>query len=188
LCHSLQGLSGDQQIPFSIDKMDNDLQTGNLKPNNMNTAIRKAVEEDFAAILSLVRELATFQKSLEKVINTIEQMKEEKHLFQCYVAENEQKEIVGMASYFFAYYTWVGKSLYLDDLYVKESCRGQKTGSLLLRQIFEIAKNENCKRVRWQVSNWNKSAIEFYEKCGAALYDEYCICDFDEKGIREFKI
>jgi GNAT superfamily N-acetyltransferase len=136
----------------------------------------------------LVKELAVFQNSREKVTNTADQMLEEKDLFQCFVAENDQKEIVGIASYFFAYYTWVGKSLYLDDLYVKESCRGQKIGSELLRQIFEIAKTTNCKRVRWQVSEWNKGALDFYKKCGATVEEEYCICDFNAKGIQEFRI
>ena len=150
--------------------------------------IRKATENDFASILSLVKELAVFQNSLEKVTNTADQMLQEKNLFQCYVAENDHKEIVGIASYFFAYYTWVGKSLYLDDIYVKESCRGQKIGNKLLRQIFEVAKTENCKRVRWQVSNWNKPALDFYKNVGAAIEEEYCICDFDAKGIQEFKI
>jgi GNAT superfamily N-acetyltransferase len=64
-----------------------------------------------------------------------------------------------MALYFFAYFTWMGKSLYLDDLYVKESFRGNKIGSNLLKEIFEFAKQEKCKRVRWQVLNWNKPAI-----------------------------
>ena len=154
----------------------------------MNITIRKATEEDFAEILSLVNELAVFQHSPEKVTNSSEQMRKEKNLFNCFVAENEQREIVGIASYFFAYYTWVGKSLYLDDLYVKQSFRGQKIGSELLRQIFEVAKSENCKRVRWQVSEWNKPALEFYKKCGAAIEEEYCICDFDAKGIQEFEI
>ena len=40
-------------------------------------------------------------------------------------------------------------------------------GTKLLKKIFEVAKAENCKRVRWQVSDWNTSAIEFYKKCGA---------------------
>jgi GNAT superfamily N-acetyltransferase len=154
----------------------------------MNTTIRKATEDDFALILSLVKELAMFQNSPEKVMNTVEQMLEEKNLFQCIVAETKSKEIVGMASYFFAYYTWVGKSLYLDDLYVKESWRGQKIGSELLKQIFEFAKTENCKRVRWQVSEWNKPALEFYKRCGAEIEEEYCLCNFDVKRIREFKL
>src|SRR5689334_9471961 len=109
----------------------------------MNIIIRKATEQDFPEILSLVKGLAIFQKTPEKVTNTVEQMLEEKDLFKCFVAENKQNEIVAIASYFFAYYTWVGKSLYLDDLYVKESYRGQKIGSELLNKIFEVAKAEN---------------------------------------------
>lgn len=152
----------------------------------MNITIRKAAEKDFELILALVKDLAIFQNALEKVTNTVEQMTAEKELFKCLVAENEQNEIVAIASYFFAYYTWVGKALYLDDLYVKESFRGQKIGSKLLSEIFEIAKKENCKRVRWQVSDWNKQALEFYKKCGAEIDHECCNCDFDAHGIADF--
>jgi GNAT superfamily N-acetyltransferase len=153
----------------------------------MKIIVRKGTEQDFPAILSLVKGLATFQKTPGKVTNTVEQMLEEKDLFRCFVAENEHIEIVAIASYFFAYYTWVGKSLYLDDLYVKESYRGQKIGSELLKKIFEVAKAENCKRVRWQVSEWNTHALEFYKKCGAEVDEECCNCDFDAEGINRFK-
>lgn len=154
----------------------------------MEITIRKANESDFEAILSLIKELATFEKAPEKVTNSVQQMQLEKDFFNCYVAENERKEIVGMALYFFAYYTWVGKSLYLDDLYVKESCRGQKIGSKLLVKIFEIAKEENCKRMRWQVLNWNTPAIEMYKKFGAEIQEEWHNCDFNEKEIMEFQV
>jgi len=152
----------------------------------MTITIRKSVEEDFEAILALVKGLAAFQKMPERVINTVDQMKKEKELFNCFIAETEEKELAGIATYFFAYYTWVGKSLYLDDLYVKESYRGQKTGTKLLDKIFETAKNEQCKRVRWLVSEWNKPAIEFYKTCGAEIDEELFVCDFDETGIRRY--
>ena len=92
-----------------------------------------------------------------------------------------------VATYFIAYYTWVGKSLYLDDLYIKEPYRGLKVGSALLSKIFEIARQEDCKRVRWLVLDWNKPAIKFYEKCGAKISKQEYVCDFDEKGIWEFE-
>ena len=154
----------------------------------MEITIRKATEQDFPAILSLIKELAEFEKAPEKVTNTVEQMREEKDLFRCYLAQDSQGEIVGMALCFFAYYTWVGKSLYLDDLYVKESCRGKKVGTALLRKIFEIAQAERCKRVRWQVLNWNRPAIEFYKKCGAEIDPQWSNCDFDESGVTEFRL
>ncbi|MEA3500743.1 MAG: GNAT family N-acetyltransferase [Candidatus Marinimicrobia bacterium] len=152
----------------------------------MKFTIRKAVEKDFADILFLIKELADFEKAPEKVTNSVGQMKNEKDHFQCFVAENSEKEIVGFALYFFTYYTWVGKSLYLDDLYVKKQYRGNQIGTELLKKIFEIAKNENCKRVRWQVLNWNKPAIDMYKKSGAEIDNEWSNCDFDPKGIREF--
>jgi len=151
----------------------------------MEITIRKADQMDFFAILSLIKELAAFEESPEKVTNSVEQMKNEKDFFQCYVAENDRKEIVGMAVFFFAYYTWSGKSLYLDDLYVKESYRGQKIGANLLKKIFEIAKKENCKRVSCLVSNWNNAAINMYRKYGAEIDAESSICDFDEVRIKE---
>ena len=154
----------------------------------MNITIRNAIEVDFPSILLLIKELAAFEKAPGKVTNSIELMQKEKDLFHCFVAETDTNEIVGMAIYFFAYYTWVGKSLYLDDIYVKESFRKHKIGSALLRKVFEVANKEDCKRVRWQVLNWNQSAIEMYKKSGAEIDDEWLNCSFDLDGIKNFKI
>lgn len=154
----------------------------------MNINIRKAKDEDFPAVLSLIKELAEFEKAPEKVTNTVEQMKQEKQYFQCFIAETDAGEIVGMAIFYFVYYTWVGKSLYLDDIFVKDSFRKQKIGTELLRKVFEIAKAENCKRVRWQVLNWNKQAIQMYKNCGAEIDDEWLNCSFYSDGIKGFKI
>ena len=153
----------------------------------MSIHIRKATENDFPAILEMIKSLALFEKAPEKVTNSVEQMKGEKDLFRCVVAETKTGEIVGMALWFYAYYTWVGKSLYLDDLFVKETHRKNKIGTLLLNYIMEVARNENCKRVRWQVLNWNTNAIELYRKAGAVIDGEWLNCDFDAEGIKNFK-
>jgi GNAT superfamily N-acetyltransferase len=152
----------------------------------MKISIRNATPEDFPVILSLIRELAAFEKTPEKVTNTVEQMKQEQDLFRCFVAETEEGEIVGMSLYFFAYFTWVGKSLYLEDIYIKESFRKMKIGTALLNRIFEVAREENCKRVRWQVLNWNESAIQMYKKNGAEIDAEWLNCSYDDVGIKNF--
>jgi ribosomal protein S18 acetylase RimI-like enzyme len=159
-----------------------------LHSKDMNINIRKATEDDFPAILLLIKELAEFEKAPEQVTNSVELMKKEKDFFHCFVAETRKKEVVGMALYYFVYYTWVGKSLYLDDLFVKQNFRKQKIGTALLRKIFEIARTEDCKRVRWQVLSWNNSAIEMYKKCGAAIDSEWLNCSFDSDGIKNFMI
>lgn len=152
----------------------------------MEIRIRKAKENDFPAILTLIKELAVYEKSPEKVTNSVELMSKEKDYFNCFVAETENDEIVGMALYFFAYYTWVGKSLYLDDIYVRENFRNKKIGSALLRKIFVTAKEQDCKRIRWQVLNWNKSAIEVYRKAGALIEDEWLNCTMECDKIKNF--
>lgn len=154
----------------------------------MEIRIRETSEDDFPDILSLIKELAEYERSPHAVTNTVEQMKGEKDLFRCFVAETDAGEIVGMALYFMAYFTWVGKSLYLEDIYVKEPYRQHRIGSALLRKVFEVARAERCKRVRWQVLEWNEPAIAFYRKCGAQLDGEWINCNFDEAGIAGFEI
>jgi ribosomal protein S18 acetylase RimI-like enzyme len=152
----------------------------------MKISIRKANENDFSQILGLIKELALFENAPEKVTNSVEQMKSEQEYFNCFVAEDSENKIVGIALYYFAYYTWVGKSLYLDDLIVKEEFRGQNIGTQLLNEIMKVAKLENCNRVRWQVLDWNTPAIDFYKKMNAELDSEWINCDFDKKGITKF--
>ena len=145
----------------------------------MKITIRKANREDYPVILDLIKELALFERAPEKVINTVERMNEEDQYFEALVAEKDDGEIAGMALYFFAYYTWVGKSLYLDDLIVKEKYRGNKIGTKLLEEIMDIAKKTKCKRVRWQVLDWNTPAIDFYRTYGADLDGEWINCDME---------
>ncbi|PKP01946.1 MAG: GNAT family N-acetyltransferase [Bacteroidetes bacterium HGW-Bacteroidetes-6] len=149
----------------------------------MNINLRPATEADFPEIIGMIKELALFEKAPEKVTNSVEQMQREKDLFRCIMAENETGQIVGMALYFFAYYTWVGKSLYLDDLYIKPQYRGNGIGTMLLNEIMRISKEEKCTRVRWQVLDWNTPAIELYKKMGMTLDDEWINCDWiNESG------
>ena len=46
----------------------------------MEINIRSASEKDFPAVLSLIRELAEYEKASGKVTNNVEQMKKEKDL------------------------------------------------------------------------------------------------------------
>ena len=144
----------------------------------MNIALRSATEADFPEILGMIKELALFEKAPEKVTNSVEQMQREKDFFRCIMAENEDGIIVGMALYFFAYYTWVGKSLYLDDLYIKPDYRGNGIGTMLLKEIMKISKEEKCTRIRWQVLDWNTPAIDLYKKMGMTLDEEWINCDW----------
>ena len=142
----------------------------------MNLIIRKANEQDFPAVLSLIKEFSVFQKTPAKVTITLEEMIKGKNVFRCLVAEVDNK-IVGLATFFIAYYSWTGKGMYLDDLYVTESFRKLAIGKRLLHSVIDLAKSEQCKRVRWQVSKWNENAIDFYKKMGATVDGTDINCD-----------
>ena len=143
----------------------------------MSITIRKADPSDFAAIFSLIKEFSIFQKTPEKVIITLEQMMADANIFQGFVAEKDNKDIIGFASFYFTYYSWSGRGLYLDDLYVTETYRNKGVGKMLLEKVIALAKNSQCKKVRWQVSKWNSNSIEFYKKMGATVDDMEANCD-----------
>ena len=142
----------------------------------MNAIIKRANPQDFPEILSLIKQFSVFQKSTDKVTITLEHMLEDQNLFQCFVAEVTGK-IVGFASFFFAYYSWTGKALYLNDLYIQQDYRQWGIGTRLLDSIIAFAQEERCKKVRWQVSKWNENAIEFYKRKGAVIDDVEVNCD-----------
>jgi len=142
-------------------------------------------KSDFKDLIELIQELADFEKAPEAVSNSIEQMEEEWEHFDFVLAKIDGKT-VGMAVYFFAYSTWVGKSLYLDDLYVKKDFRGKGIGRVLLDHVLRLAWEEKCYRVRWQVLDWNEPAIAFYEKIGADISREWFNCDMDRAALRRY--
>lgn len=135
----------------------------------MNIAIRPAVENDFFELLNLIKDFADFENCSDKMTNSLEQMKKEKDFFNCFVAVNKSGAIIGYVVYFFCYHTWAGKSLYMDDLYVKDSFRGQGIGTELIKKVIDFGKEQNCHKLRWQVSSWNKPAVSFYKNLGANI-------------------
>lgn len=142
----------------------------------MALQIRKAVPADFAEVFRMIRDFAVFIRKPEYVDITPEQMVADEDHFKCLVAVNGEK-LIGFATYFFAYYSWTGKAIYLDDLYVEEPYRGTGIGSRLFEEVYELGKKEQCKKMKWQVSKWNEKAIEFYKKRGTHIDDVEMNCN-----------
>ncbi len=126
--------------------------------------IRKGIETDLPRVLELVKELAEFERAPNDVINTLEKMRKEfSHTFHFIVAE-ENGFIHGMALYYYAYSTWKGKYIYLDDLIVTELSRGRGIGKMLTDELLKLAQEEGIAHLRWHVLDWNTPAIEFYKR------------------------
>ncbi|NQV53331.1 MAG: GNAT family N-acetyltransferase [Flavobacteriales bacterium] len=138
--------------------------------------IRKGSPEDVPVLLALIKDLADYERAPDEVIVTEEQLMSdgfgERPFFHLLVAELNE-EVIGIALYYFAYSTWKGKYLYLEDFIVQEAHRGQGYGKALFDAVVENAKSEKVKRMGWQVLDWNEPAIEFYKRYNADLSDEW---------------
>ena len=143
---------------------------------NKNCIIRRATSSDVPALLALVKELAIFEKEPDAVNVTVSEMTEDgfsiNKIFDSLVAE-VRGEIVGMAITYYRYSTWKGKCLYLEDLIVTDAYRGSGIGQQLFNNCIDFGKENGCKRMIWQVLDWNTPAIEFYKKYGAQLDGEW---------------
>ena len=140
--------------------------------------IRPAEQDDAATILDLIKQLADYEKMLDEVVATEEQIID--HVFvkkyaEVIIAEENDKP-VGFALFFHNFSTFVGKpGIYLEDLFVIPECRGKGYGKKLLIELAKIAQNRNCGRLEWSVLDWNKLAIDFYLKLGAKPMDEWTV-------------
>ncbi|MFO7304362.1 MAG: GNAT family N-acetyltransferase [Gammaproteobacteria bacterium] len=142
----------------------------------MKFSIQPALPEDAPIILSLIRELAEFERLLDQVTATEAQLREQ--LFERRAAEvvlaRAGTEVAGFALFFHNFSTFLARpGLYLEDLYVRPSFRGQGCGAALLRYLARLAVERGCGRFEWSVLNWNQRAIDFYERLGAKPLDEW---------------
>ena len=151
--------------------------------------IRKGEKKDMKAVLDLIQELATFEKETDAVVVTVADLERDgfgdSPLFHTFVAEIEN-EIVGIALYYYRYSTWKGKTIHLEDLIVKEKMRGSGLGFALYSKIIEQGKIDKVRRIEWAVLDWNLPAIEFYQKSGAKVLQDWRVAQMDENGINEF--
>ena len=137
--------------------------------------IRRAQRGDEQQIMGLVQELALFENAPDEVINTPEQLAIDlfdDQICQCYVYELDGV-IRGIALYYVSYSTWLGRCLYLEDLYIQPDYRRGGIGRVLFQRLVDEAKLMKAKRMDWQVLDWNEPAIQFYKSIGATLDPEW---------------
>jgi GNAT superfamily N-acetyltransferase len=142
-----------------------------------NPVLRIATEADVPAIFAMIVELAVYEREPDAVAITEEQLREDgwgaHRAFECFVAEDSQTGICGFALFHPVYSTWAGRSLYLEDLYVKPSHRSRGVGTALLRRVAAEAVQRSCARLDWSVLTWNEPALRVYGHIGAERMDEW---------------
>ncbi len=143
----------------------------------MSITIRDAVASDSQTILDFIIELAVYEKAEHEVKTNVEETREaifgKNSTVKALICE-EDGVAIGYAVYFYNYSTWLGKNgIYLEDLYVSQSKRGNGAGKTILKYLAKKALAENCGRFEWSCLDWNTPSREFYESLGAVAQTEW---------------
>jgi GNAT superfamily N-acetyltransferase len=138
--------------------------------------IRPATVHDVALLRTMIGELAEFERELELVTISEDQLARdgfgENPRFRALIAEWKGQP-AGYALFFSYFSTWVGRGLFLEDLFVREIFRGQGVGRALLADVARIAVDEHCYGIHWEVLDWNEKAIAFYKALEAEFRDRW---------------
>lgn len=143
-------------------------------------AIRPATPLDVAHIMSMIRELAVFEKLEDMVVATDALLHE--GLFGAHpsceaIIGEADGEVVSYALFFHNFSTFLTKKgLYLEDLYVRQVHRGKGYGNRMLKHLARIAVERDCGRFEWSVLDWNMPAINFYKSMGAEILPDWRVC------------
>ena len=158
----------------------------------LGLAVSLASEGDLSDAMAQIKNLAVYEKDPDSVNVTRSQLLCDGFggapLFHCLLLHSraEPKGAIGIAFFYFAYSTWEGRVLYLEDLYVEEKYRGKGAGKTLMRTLARDAVKTHCKRMTWQALDWNQSAIDFYQRIGAKQLREWMTFRFGEKSLKSF--
>ena len=133
--------------------------------------IRFAVLEDAPIILDFIVALAQYEELAHEVSATLPDLKEtlfgENPCAEALICIADDQP-VGFALFFRSYSTFLAKpGIHLEDLFVLPEHRNKGYGKQLLDAVIAIAQKRLYGRVEWNVLDWNKSAIKFYQQMGA---------------------
>lgn len=144
----------------------------------MGLTFRYAQASDTALILEFIRDLAEYEKMLDEVIATEENLRD-------WIFEQKKAEVifavadgaeVGLALFFHNFSTFLGKGgIYLEDLFVKPQYRGFGYGKAILKKLAQIAVERNCGRLEWWCLDWNQPSIDFYLSLGAEPMKDWTV-------------
>ena len=152
--------------------------------------IRQAQEKDCTLILEFIRRLADYEKLLNEVTATEEDVRRElftepasAHALIAY----EDGKAVGFALYFYNFSTFLTRrGLYLEDIFIDPAYRGKGYGKALMQYLARQAVEQKCGRFEWVVLEWNKPAIGFYEKVGAKVMQDWRLCRLTGEALVRF--
>uniref|UniRef100_A0A8D3CBU1 Spermidine/spermine N1-acetyltransferase family member 2a, tandem duplicate 1 n=1 Tax=Scophthalmus maximus TaxID=52904 RepID=A0A8D3CBU1_SCOMX len=143
------------------------------EPTNMDFSIRAANVDDCKDIARMLMELAEYEKVTDKVKISQKDLEQDgfskNPFFHGIVAEvpeqhktKEGHTKIGYALYFYSYSSWVGRAIYMEDLYVMPEFRGKGIGKALMSKVAQLGLAADCTQLHFTVLDGNKSSLNFY--------------------------
>jgi len=146
-----------------------------------HSVVRRVRPEDVPAVVSMVHELAEFERMAHECQLTEEQLHAALFcpapaLFGHVAADPDTDEPIGFALWFLNFSTWEGvHGIWLEDLYVRPPARGAGAGQALLAALAAICADRGYRRLDWWVLDWNVDALRFYHRLGAEAMDAWTV-------------
>ena len=140
-------------------------------------SVRPARPDDAPRLLELVDALADYEKLPRPDAGARERLMQDAFgrspRFQVLIGERDGAP-AGYALFFETYSSFLARpTLYLEDLFVHPDQRKSGLGLALFRAVASEAVRRECGRMEWAVLAWNRLAIDFYERLGAAALEEW---------------
>jgi GNAT superfamily N-acetyltransferase len=158
--------------------------------NDTKIEIKPATVADVPLILSLIKDLAAYEKLSHEVVAT------ESILHESLFGEKPYAEVVigyydsiaaGYVLFFHNFSTFTGRpGVYIEDIFVKEDYRGNGLGRALFLYVVGLAKDRNCKRLEYSVLTWNEPALNFYKQFGAQRLDDWRLYRIGGDSLNDF--
>lgn len=152
--------------------------------------LRPAKESDVPVILVFILELARFEGAEDEIHSTEEGLRDV--LFETGGADAMIAELdgepVGFAIWAYSFSTFTGKrTLYIDDIYVREQHRGKGIGSRMFRTLAEVALQKDCGRMDWYCMETNLPGKEYYRNMGAEEINWFKVFRLNRQQMEEMR-
>jgi len=149
--------------------------------------LRFATPEDASLVVNFMKKLGTYQKMLDKIIATDEDIsklllsKQGEAIFGDYDGET-----VAFCYFYNDSSAFTGQSsIYIDGFYIDEAMRFKGLGKIMMAFLSKLTIERGCKRLGLGCLDWNEPSIKFYKELGAYSVDIMTIYRFSQDKIQE---